>query len=399
MSDNIIQLNEQLIKTELKDLVRSSVEETLNALLDKEADELVNAEKYERSGERQGYRSGHYQRNLVTTSGEVKLNVPKLKGIPFETAIIERYRRRECSVEEALIEMYLAGVSVRRVEDITEALWGTKVSPGTISNLNKKAYEHIETWRSRPLHGGNYPYVFVDGIFLKRCWGGEYENVSILIAIGVNEDGYREIIGASEGMKEDKESWKNFLTELKGRGLKGVQLIIGDKNLGMLESIPEVFPDAKYQRCTVHFYRNIFSVTPRSRMKFVAKMLKAIHAQESKEAAREKAKQVAGELRNMKLKEAAKKLEDGIEETLAYMNFPYEHWNRIRTNNTIERLNREIKRRTKVVGTFPDGQSALMLVCARLRHVAGTQWGAKLYMNMKHLDQMKSADEAAYIAG
>lgn len=385
MSDNIIQLNEEIIKTELKDLVRSSVEETLNALLDKEADELVNAEKYERSANRQGYRSGHYQRNLVTTSGEVKLKVPKLKGIPFETAIIERYRRRECSVEEALIEMYLAGVSVRRVEDITEALWGTKVSPGTISNLNKKAYEHIETWRNRPLSGGNYPYVFVDGIFLKRCWGGEYENVSILIAIGVNEDGYREIIGAAEGMKEDKESWKNFFIWLKSRGLQGVRLVIGDKSLGMLESIAEVFPDAKYQRCTVHFYRNIFSVTPRTRVKYISKMLKAIHAQESKEAAM--------------LKEAAKKLEEGIEETLTYMSFPYEHWIKIRTNNTIERLNREIRRRTKVVGTFPDGESALMLVCARLRHVAGTQWGGKSYMNMKHLALLESADEAAYIVG
>lgn len=399
MSDNIIQLNEERIKTELKDLVRNSVEETLNALLDKEADELVNAEKYERSGERQGYRSGHYQRNLTTTAGDVKLNVLKLKGIPFETAIIERYRRRECSVEEALIEMYLAGVSVRRVEDITEALWGTKVSPGTISNLNKKAYEHIESWRNRPLVGGTYPYVFVDGIFLKRCWGGEYQNVSILVAIGVNEDGHREIIGAAEGMKEDKESWKNFFIWLKARGLQGVRLIIGDKSLGMLESIPEVFPDAKYQRCTVHFYRNIFSVTPRTRVKYIAKMLKAIHAQESKGAAMEKAKQVAEELRNMKLKEAAKKLEDGIEETLTYMSFPYEHWIKIRTNNTIERLNREIRRRTKVVGTFPDGESALMLVCARLRHVAGTQWGGKRYMNMKHLDHMESADEAAYIAG
>lgn len=399
MSDNIIQLNEELIKTELKDLVRSSVEETLNALLDKEADELVNAAKYERSANRQGYRSGHYQRKLITTSGEVKLNVPKLKGIPFETAIIERYRRRECSVEEALIEMYLAGVSVRRVEDITEALWGTKVSPGTISNLNKKAYEHIETWRNRPLDSDNYPYVFVDGIFLKRCWGGEYENVSILIAIGVNEDGYREIIGAAEGMKEDKESWKSFFIWLKSRGLQGVRLVIGDKSLGMLESIAEVFPDAKYQRCTVHFYRNIFSVTPRTRVKYISKMLKAIHAQESKEAAMEKAKQVAEELRSMKLKEAARKLEDGIEETLTYMSFPYEHWIKIRTNNTIERLNREIRRRTKVVGTFPDGESALMLVCARLRHVAGTQWGGKRYMNMKHLEYMDSADEAAYIAG
>ena len=399
MSDNIIQLNEDLIKRDLKDLVRNSVEETLNALLDKEADELVNAAKYERNADRQGYRSGHYKRNLTTTSGDVTLKVPKLKGIPFETAIIERYRRRECSVEEALIEMYLAGVSVRRVEDITEALWGTKVSPGTISNLNKKAYEHIEAWRNRPLKGGSYPYVYVDGIYLKRCWGGEYENVSILVAIGVNEDGCREVIGAAEGMKEDKESWKNFFIWLKSRGLNGVRLIIGDKSLGMLESIPEVFPEAKYQRCTVHFYRNIFSVTPRSKMKLVTKMLKAIHAQESKVAARQKAELIADELRKMKLKEAAQRIEDGINETLTYMEFPFEHWTRIRTNNTIERLNREIKRRTRVVGTFPDGESALMLVCARLRHVAGTQWGVKRYLNMKHLEQMETANEADYIAG
>jgi transposase-like protein len=398
MSDNIIQLNEDLIKNDLKDLVRSSVEETLNALLDKEADELVNAQKYERSAERQGYRSGHYKRNFQTTAGEVELNVPKLKGVPFETAIIERYRRRESSVEEALIEMYLAGVSVRRVEDITEALWGTKVSPGTISNLNKKAYEHIEQWRTRPL-SGKYPYVYVDGVYLKRSWGGEIQNVSVLVAIGVNEDGCREIIGAAEGMKEDKDSWRSFFVWLKERGLEGVRLIIGDKNLGMLETIPEVFPDARYQRCTVHFYRNIFSVTPRNKMKAVSMMLKAIHSQESKEAAREKAVQVAEKLREMKLSAAAKKLEDGIEETLTYMDFPTQHWSRIRTNNTIERLNREIKRRTKAIGAFPDGQSALMLVCARLRHVAGTQWGTKHYMNMDHLQNQEVDTESDNIAG
>ena len=398
MSDNIIQLNEDLIKHDLKDLVRSSVEETLNALLDKEADELVNAQKYERSSGRQGYRSGHYKRNFQTTAGEVELNVPKLKGVPFETAIIERYRRRESSVEEALIEMYLAGVSVRRVEDITEALWGTKVSPGTISNLNKKAYEHIEQWRTRPL-SGRYPYVYVDGVYLKRSWGGEIQNVSVLVAIGVNEDGCREIIGAAEGMKEDKESWRSFFVWLKQRGLCGVHLIIGDKNLGMLETIPEVFPDACYQRCTVHFYRNIFSVTPRNKMKAVAMMLKAIHAQESKESAREKAAQAAEKLKEMKLSAAAKKLTEGIEETLTYMDFPTQHWTRIRTNYPIERLNREIKRRTKAIGAFPDGQSALMLVCARLRHVAGTQWGTKRYMNMNHLYNMALDTEYDNIAG
>ena len=318
MSEKTIQLNEGIIKNELKELVRNSVEETLNGLLEAEANQLTNAAKYERSEERQGYRSGHYSRNLTTTSGDVTLQVPKLKGISFETAIIKRYRRRESSVEEALIEIYLAGVSVRRVEDTTEALWGSKVSPATISELNKKAYVHIEEWRNRPLQGGRYPYVYVDGIYLRRNWGGEFENVSVLVAIAVNEEGYREVLGAAEGMKEGKASWVEFFKWLKSRGLEGVQLIVGDKCLGMLEAVGEVYPGAKYQRCVVHFYRNVFSAIPRAKVKLVAKMLKAIHAQESKATALTKAKTVAETLRAMKLPEAAKKVEDSIEETLTY---------------------------------------------------------------------------------
>ena len=186
---------QQLLEMATFLLVRGSVEETLNELLEKEAESLTQTARYERSEARQGYRSGHYDRNLTTTSGDVTLHMPRLKGVSFETAIIERYRRRESSVEEALIEMYLAGVSVRRVEDITEALWGSKVSPATISELNKKAYVHIEDWRNRPLRGGRYPYVYVDGIYLRRNWGGEYENVAILVAIAVNEDGFREVLG------------------------------------------------------------------------------------------------------------------------------------------------------------------------------------------------------------
>ena len=397
MSDNIIKLNQELIHTELKDLVKNSVEETLNAMLNAEADRLVNAERYARDEDRKGYRAGHYDRTFSTTAGDVNLKMPKLKGVAFETAIIERYRRHETSIEEALIEMYLAGVSVRRVEDITEALWGTRVSPGTISNLNKKAYEHIEKWRNRPLKD-EYPYVYVDGVFLKRCWGEEYENVSILVAIGVSSDGYREIIGAAEGLKEDLESWKNFFVWLKERGLNDPRLIIGDKALGMVEAIGQVFPQAKYQRCIVHFYRNVFSVTPNKRKKEVAKMLKAIHAQEDKKAAREKAKAVEEKLRGMRLSKAADKVRDSIEETLTFMGFPEEHWMRIRTNNTLERINREIKRRTKVVGTFPDGESALMLVCARLRHVASSEWGTKRYLNMEHLKSMILSEEEENLA-
>lgn len=237
MSEKIVQLNEEAIKGQIKELVRGSVEKTLNELLEAEAEKLTQAARYERNEQRQGYRSGHYNRNLTTTSGDVTLKVPKLKGISFETAIIERYRRRESCVEEALIEMYLAGVSVRRVEDITEVLWGSKVSPSTISELNKKAYVHIEDWRNRPLQGGCYPYVYVDGIYLRRNWGGEFENVAILVAIAVNEDGYREVLGAAEGMKEDKASWVSFFQWLRSRGLNGVKLVVGDKCLGMLEAV------------------------------------------------------------------------------------------------------------------------------------------------------------------
>ena len=235
---------------------------------------------------------------------------------------------------------------------------------------------------------GEYAYVYVDGVYLKRSWGGEVQNVSVLVAIGVNEDGYREILRAAEGMKEDHESWLNFFLLLKERDLNGVRLFIGDKNLGMLETIGGSFPGSKVSALYHPFLPECFSVVPRGRIRTVSMMLKAIHAQENKEAARRKAKEVVEELRKMKLPAAAKKVEDSIEETITFMDFPSQHWTRIRTNNTLERVNREIKRRTRAIGAFPDGNSALMLVCARLRHVAGSDWGIKCYMNMDHLLEM-----------
>ncbi len=388
MSEKIIQLNEGVIKEELNELVRKSVEDTLNTLLDEEADRLTNARRYERTATRKDTRAGHYKRKLLTRAGEVELKMPKLRTLTFETAIIQRYQKREISVEEALVETYLAGVSVRRVEDITQALWGTRVSAGTVSRLNQKVYTQIDEWRKRPLELA-YPYVYLDGIYLKRSWGGSYEHVAILVAMAVNEEGEREVIGAAEGLREDKESWLGFLRDLTTRGLRGTQLFIGDKCLGLLEAVNTIFPQAKYQRCTVHFYRNVMSVVPRGKMKLVAAMLKAIHAQEDRQAARAKAKDVVAKLREMKLIAAAKKVEDSVDETLEYMAFPREHWRKIRSNNVIERLNREIRRRTRVVGTFPDGNSALMLVCARLRYMEHSMWGAKLYMNMKHLETVE----------
>ncbi len=314
------------------------------------------------------------------------LKVPKLRRQTFETAIIERYRRRESSVEEALIEMYLAGVSVRRVEDITEALWGTRGSPGTVSNLNKKIYAQIEAWRDRPIEG-KHPYIYLDGIVLKRSWAGEVRNVSLLVAIGVNADGYREILGICEGAKEDKKGWSAFLKHLKERGLKGVELVISDACLGLVESVAEFYPEARWQRCVVHWYRNAFSHVPNTKMREVSPMLKAIHAQESRAAAQAKAGEVVAKLKAMKLRKVAEWLEQTIDETLVYYGFPDEHWRRIRTNNPLERIMREIRRRTRVVGAFPDGQSALNLAAARLRHIAGTKWSMKRYMNMQLLRQ------------
>ena len=281
MSNPIVSFDERAVKDELRELVGKTIEETINAMLDEEADQLVGAGPYERTDERE----------FTTTSGQVALRMPKLKGMRFATAVVERCKRRETSVEEAIIEMYLAGVSTRRI------LWGAGISAGTVSNLNEKALKSVEEWRRRPLNR-EYPYVYVDGIYLKRSWSGSYENVAVMVAIDANEDGYREVIGCAEGFTESKECWRGFLSWLKSRGLRGVRGFAGDKAAGMVGSIAEVFPSAKYQRCTVHFYRNVLAKVPKSKHSQVAAMLKAIHAMESREAS------------------AAKVVRDGFAETL-----------------------------------------------------------------------------------
>jgi len=388
----LVTVNEEELRTHLDQIVTGAVEATLNQLLDAEAEALCQARRYERTATRQDTRAGHYTRKLQTRAGAVTLKVPKLRQLTFETAIIERYQRREASVEEALIEMYLAGVSVRRVEDITEALWGTKVSASTVSDLNQKLYLRLDEWLARPLTG-EYAYVYLDGLWLKKSWGGEVQTVAVLVAVGVSADGYREILGVAEGMKEDTESWRAFLRGMKARGLQGIRLVVSDCCLGLVEALGEVFPQAAWQRCVVHFYRNVLGQVPRGKSREVATMLKAIHAQEDRAAALQKAEAVAMKLRELKLEKAAKVLQAGIADTLAYYAFPSEHWRSLRTNNPLERLNREIRRRTRVVGCFPDGRSAVMLVTARLRYLASKDWGTKRYLNMDRLWDTDHSEE------
>ena len=388
MSQQILQVDQAMLETTLDRMVRKSVEETLNAMLDAEADEITGAARYERSGERKAYRAGHYERDLTVKAGKMSLKVPKLKGAVFESAVIERYRRREESVEEALIDMYLAGVSTRQVDDVSQLLWGDRMPSQTLSDKLKKVYADIDEWRGRPLEQ-DYPYLFMDGVWHKRCWGGSVENVSILVAVGVGMDGRREVLSVAEGMKEDSESWREFIKGMLARGLKGVRLVTGDRCAGLVAAVNELLPGARYQRCMVHFERNILAkVNPKNR-DWAADALKAIFSMESRDKALEKAESVAKDMEARKLREAAKCLREGIGETTTYLldDYPREHRRRIRTNNMSERLNREIRRRTRVVGSFPDGRSALMLICARVRYVTSSEWSTRRYLDMSRLGE------------
>ena len=386
MPEPIVSLNEESLKPDLREPVGRTVEDTLNGLPGEEADDLVGAERHGRTAEREAYRAGHHDRSLATSSGEVTIHMPKLKGMRFTTAIIERYRRRETGVEEAVIEMCLAGVSTRRMEDVSEILWGSSVSAATVSNLNEKAFASVGEWRNRPLERA-CPCVCVDGIYLKRSRGGSYENVAVTVAIGVNDDGRREVIGAAEGYTESSERWRGFLSRLRSRGLRGVRMFTGDKAAGMVGPVAEVFPGAAYQGCTVRFHRNVLARAPKSKRPRVAAMLKAVHAMESREAAEAKALGVASEPEASRLREAAKVVREGFAETLTYTRFPRGHRRRIRTDNAIERPNREIRRGTRVVGTFPDGNSALVPVAARLKYVAESEWGSRRYLDVTLLEE------------
>ncbi|GAA0853833.1 IS256 family transposase [Bifidobacterium pullorum subsp. gallinarum] len=387
MSKEIIQFDQAMFETRLDAMVRDKVEQIVNAMLDEEADLIANAARYERSDGRKAYRAGHYGRGFTVKAGRLALRIPKLKGAVFESAVIERYRRREQSVEESLIDMYLAGVSTRRVDDISQLLWGERMPSQTLSDKLKRVYDQIDQWRNRPLDS-EYPYVFMDGVWHKRSWGGGVENVSVLVAIGVDADGRREVIGVAEGMKEDKAGWEQFIRSMIERGLKGVRLVVGDRCAGLVATVDSMLPKARYQRCMVHFMRNVLSKVPPTHREWASAALKAIFAMESRASALAKAETVASEMETRKLRAAANCLREGIGETTTYLldEYPAEHRRRIRTNNMIERLNREIRRRTRVVGSFPDGRSALMLVCARIRYVTANEWSTRRYLDMSRLN-------------
>ncbi len=378
--NTLVKFDETKIQDFLNRIIREAVKEVFEALLEAEAAELVRARPYERTHMRKDHRNGTRKRKLVTRVGEIELTVPRLRTIPFQSQIIDRYRRMESSLEEALIEMYLQGISTRKVQDITSELCGVHVTAGKMSRLNHKVYDKLKAWRDWPLQR-HYRYLYLDGTVIKGRWSGHVEPISILVAVGVTDDGYREVLAMTAGSSEDGDSWLRLLRSLRKRGVKSVDLIIADAHAGLREAREKVFSRAQYQRCIFHFIRNVLTRVPKRKQKQVARAIEAIFAQESFDEAEAKARRFIAE-HEKTLPGAVKILRSGLGEALTYYQYPETHWSRIRTNNPLERLLREVKRRLKVVGTFPDVESALMLATARLKWTQETTWSQKRYLCM-----------------
>jgi transposase-like protein len=392
-NDLALKIDGSSIKKYLDERLMEGLQDAFQEFLELEATLQCGADKGERCDERKDYRNGSRPRKLTTRVGEIVLKFPRLRELAFTSSIVERYQRRECSLDEALLQMYFAGVSTRKVQDITEALFGGKVSAEQMSTLNAKVAEKMEAWRNRPL-GKRYRYLFSDGLYVGRRWDGHVEKVSVLITVGIDEEGYRDVLAVTEGFKEDYASWLEHLRLLKQRGVDRVELITADKCFGLVRAAAEVYPTALYQRCIVHFYRNVLAKVPKQHMKEVAAALKAIYAQESAEEARAKAQRLQ-EKYGTRFPEAIKTLMEGLDETFTFYRFPRGHWIRIRTNNLLERLNKEIRRRTKVVGAFPDGKSALLLITARVQWVMEHSWSDRKYLLMPKEQEATLVEVAA----
>lgn len=331
----------------------------LSAMLKKEAIALSNAEKYAKSAKPRD----------------------DIKSDSYESAILDRYRKEKCSLEELLIEMYLSELSLRAVEDVSKKLWGSRISLSSISELVKQISGSIEEWNKRNIGGKFYPYVFLDEVLLRRNWLQDNDDITILIAVGIDEDGFRTALGAVIGEKDNPRKWLDFLSDLNNRGLDGVKLVVSSKCFDTAE-LASVFHDVKIQYSATSFYTAVLKLVPKTKRQRITKALKAIHYQESVESARQKAESIIMDLQQIQAFEAAELVKDTYTETLSYMQYPAPHWSKIKTAAIIGNLSKQIRRRTRIIGAALDENTALMLVSARLRFIATNKWKRVTYTSM-----------------
>jgi putative transposase len=381
-----------------EDFMKGLIQEVVQQVLEAEMDETLQAGKSERSGERLGYRSGHYGRSLVTRVGKIELRVPQDRQGRFRTEVFERYQRSEKALVGALTEMYVQGVSTRKVKAITEELCGHEFSASTISRLNQQLDEELEKFAGRPLEE-DYPYLIVDARYEKVRENGVVRSRAVLIAIGVNWDGRRCVLGVELANRESASSWRDFLLGLRKRGLRGVELAISDDHAGLRKAIAEVMPEAAWQRCYVHFLRNALDHLPRKADDDCLMELRWLYDRRDLEEAR---RDLGAWLKKWESRYAklCQWVEDNIEQTLTFYRLPLSHHKHLKSTNMLERVNEELKRRTLVVRIFPNAASCLRLVRALAIEIHEGWVEATRYLNMTQLsehrkEQLRKLEQAA----
>lgn len=361
----------------LKDVIGRAVQKIVEAQFETH----IGASRYERTEQREGYRNGFYERRLRTRVGNITLTVCRDREGTFQPQVFARYQRSEKALVLAIVEMYLKGVSTRKIESILEELCGLEISKSQVSELTKEMEGEVKEWKSRRLQE-RYMYLFIDALIHKVRENGKVITKACLIGIGVKEDGYREIIACEIADSENEQTWGAFFKRLKERGLREVQLVISDDHAGLKKAIGIHFQGVQWQRCQVHFMRNFLSSFSKKEQGFWAERLKDLFSAPEIAQAKERAKRLAEQLRERKKERQADWLEENIEECLSVYAFPPEHRTKLRTTNIAERFNEEIRRRTRVIRVFPNTDSLLRILVSKSMDIT-EQWMEKKYMTIQ----------------
>jgi putative transposase len=377
---NLEDLKAKIENSSLESPVKASLALILNSLMEKERDEYINALPHERTEDRTGYRNGYYSRELITGAGALKLRIPRTRDGEFSTAVFQKYERWEQSLILSMMEMVVNGVSTRKVTKIVEEICGKKVSKSFVSELTKSLDPIVNDWRNRPLNVCFYPYIYVDAMYIKVRENDKVVSKGVYLACGINVEGGREIIGLQVNHAESTESWTNFFEYLKSRGMQSPKMIISDAHSGLVKSIKQSFLGTSWQRCTVHFLRNIVDALPkknsleaRQELKDIFRTSKLSHARDLKNQFVEKYQDNKG------FQKAITTLDDGFEDAMQFQSHPAAYHKNLRTTNMLERLNREIRRREKVISIFPNDQSAIRIIGSVLMDIEEA-WVGKQYL-------------------
>ncbi|WP_316572138.1 IS256 family transposase [Neobacillus sp. YIM B06451] len=367
---NLEDLKDKIQNSSLESPVKASLTLILNSLMVKERDEYINALPHERTEDRRGHRNGYYSRELITGVGGLKLRVPRTRDGGFSTSVFNKYERWEQALILSMMEMVVNGVSTRKVSKIVEEICGKSVSKSFVSELTKGLDPIVNEWRNRPLNTLYYPYIFVDAMYIKVRENDKVVSKGVYLASGVNENGSREIIGLQVNHAESAENWSIFFDYLKSRGLQSPKLVISDAHSGLVKSIKQSFLGTSWQRCTVHFLRNIVEALPKKNTQEAREELKDIFKTSQLTVARGLKKQFIEKYQDQKgFQKAINTLDEGFEDAMQFHSRPVSHHKHIRSTNMLERLNREIRRRERVISIFPNDQSAIRIIGSVLMHI------------------------------